>query len=80
MERTKRIMNYVVGFISDNGLLGRTWETDSMDQVKQVLRYIAKENQDDELTEELIEQFDHACNHATRFGIYFVGGLETWEA
>lgn len=70
-------MNYVVGFIGgDDGLLGRTLEADSMDQAKQALRYIAKENQDDELTEELIEKFNDVCNHATSFGIYFVGGLE----
>lgn len=74
-------MRYVVGFISDDGLLGRTFEVDSFDKVRAVLRYIATENCDDELTVQDIESliYDY-CNHATKFGIYFVGGLESWES
>lgn len=73
-------MNYVVGFVSgDDGLLGRTFEVNSMEQVYKALKYIAKENQDNELTEEVLQQFDHVCNHMTNLGIYFVGGLENWE-
>ena len=73
-------MNYVIGFISDDGLLGRTFMVDSFEKVKEVLRYISFENQDDELTEQNIESFYDNCNHATKFGIYFVGALESWES
>jgi hypothetical protein len=72
-------MRYVVGFISDDGLLGRTFEVDTEDKIREVLTYMAADLKDDELTDEVIAQFDDKCNHATRFGIYFVGGLEDWN-
>ena len=71
-------MRYVIGFISEDGLLGRTWVASSMSESKQVLRHIAEENQDIQLTEELIERFEYTCTQRTSDGVYFVGGLEVW--
>jgi hypothetical protein len=80
VEGAKVIMRYVVGFISDDGLLGRTFAVDSLEAIKEALRYIAKENKDTELTEQDIDTLTYDyCNHATSFGIYFVGRLENWE-
>lgn len=72
-------MRYVVGFMSDDGMLGRTFEVNSFEKAKEVLRYIAGENKDKELTEQNIEELYEECTHATKYGIYFVGGLEGWE-
>ena len=71
-------MRYVIGFISEDDLLGRTWVASSMSESKQVLRHIAEENQDIQLTEGLIERFEYECTQKTSFGVYFVDGLEVW--
>jgi hypothetical protein len=67
-------MCYVIGFISEGGLLGRTWKANSMSESKQVLRHIAEENQDIQLTEELIERFE--CVHSKNF----VRSLFCWRS
>lgn len=70
-------MSYVVGFIGDDGSLGRTFFAANDEQVRSALRELHEENGD--FFEEDNEWWDNECVFDVDYGSYFVGGLETLE-
>jgi hypothetical protein len=72
-------MNYVVGFISHDGTLGRTFFASNYDQVRSCVSLLCQENMEEENTHPHSEFWEDHCEWRTELGIYFVGGLENLE-
>lgn len=72
-------MNYVVGFWGNDGVLGRTFFAENMDEALVALEALRSEQEDtfpfaDD--EEVQVYFKEHCVLKTELGSYFIGGLE----
>ena len=72
-------MNYVVGFLGHDRTLGRTFFASTMEQAKECMNIILKENHEDTLSNEELNGFHDNCTVTTDVGVYFIGGLEEAE-
>lgn len=80
-------MSYVVGFLGDDGTLGRTFKADNMyDALKALeeLRDAVGDNFDffnlkegEDIQTRLQTYFEDHCVLTTKSGRYFIGGLES---
>lgn len=68
-------MSYVVGFIGDDGCLGRTFLAADDEEIRSALWQLHEENGD--FFDEDNEWWDGECVFDVDCGSYFVGGLET---
>lgn len=70
-------MSYVVGFIGDDGYLGRTFFATNNEEVLSALKILHEINKEEFVEEDWIDNSD--CTGKGEFGTYFVGGLENLE-
>ena len=70
-------MTYVVGFLGNDGYLGRTFQCSTCDEADEALSIIFDANED---TDKPVDGYwPEGCTWNTECGTYFMGGLESVE-
>ena len=69
----------VVGFMGNDGSLGRTIVTYSNEDLKRAVYELTDENGDNDIFYDVLSSLEENCQARTDFGTYFHGELEELE-